>query len=117
MRKFVPGLAAKSRLQRHLYSECIYAQLYLEKGGGNMFAEDLYVAESIMFQRVEERLQEAKSRALVHQVRSRQRGVLSRSGCQLMCQLGRFLVALGQRMERRYALQQIPAFGEHASGS
>ena len=75
-----------------------------------MFPDELYVAESMMFQRVEERLGEARSRALVRQLSAGQQGVLSRSGCRLLCQLGRFMVALGRRMER-YALRQLPAFG------
>lgn len=74
-----------------------------------MFPDELYVAESMMFQRVEERLGEARSRALVRQLSAGQRGVLSRSGCRLLCQLGRLPVALGRRMER-YALRQVPAF-------
>ena len=74
-----------------------------------MFPDELYVAESMMFQRVEERLGEARSRALVRQLSAGQQGVLSRSGCRLLCQLGRFMVALGRRMER-YALRQLPAF-------
>ena len=73
-----------------------------------MFRDDLYVAESLMFERVEERVAQARSRALLHQLSARQ-SALSRSSCRLLCQLGRLLVALGQRMER-YALRQVPAF-------
>ena len=78
-----------------------------------MFPDDLYVAESTMFQRVEERAGEARSRALVRRLNAGQQGVLSRSGCRLVCQLGRLLEALGQRMQR-YALRQFPAFSGHA---
>jgi hypothetical protein len=74
-----------------------------------MFRDDLYVAESLMFQRVEERVAQARSRALLHQLSAGQQGALSRSSCRLLCQLGRLLVTLGQRMER-HALRQTPAF-------
>ncbi len=74
-----------------------------------MFPDDLYVSESMMFQRVEERVSEARSRALVRRLSAGQRGSLSRSSCRLLCQLGRLLVAMGRRMER-YALRQLPAF-------
>lgn len=74
-----------------------------------MFPDDLYVAESIMFQRAEERVSQARSRALVRRLGAGRQGGLSRSGCRLLCQLGRLLVALGRRMER-YALRQLPAF-------
>jgi len=79
------------------------------KGGYHMFPDDLYVAERTMFQRVEERVGEARSRALVRRLGAGQHGVVSRSGCRLLCQLGQLLVAAGRRMER-YALRQLPAF-------
>jgi len=81
-----------------------------------MFPDDLYVAESMMFQRAEERVGEAESRALVRQLSAGQQGAMSRSGCRLLCQLGRLLEALGQRMQR-YALRQFPALGGHAGAS
>ena len=74
-----------------------------------MFPDDLYVIESTMFQRVEERVSEARSRALVRRLSAGRQGVLSRSGCRLLCRLGRLFVALGRRMER-YALRQLPVF-------
>jgi len=74
-----------------------------------MYRDDLYVAESTMFQRVEERVDQARSRALVRQLSAGQHGLLSRSGRRLVFQLGHLLVALGQRMER-HALRQVPAF-------
>ena len=73
-----------------------------------MFPDDLYVSESMMFQRVEERVSEARSRALVRRLSAGQRGSLSRSIYRLLCQLGRLLVAMGRRVER-YALRQLPA--------
>jgi hypothetical protein len=74
-----------------------------------MFRDDLYVAESTMFQRAEERVGEARSRALMRQLSAGQQGVLSQSSRRLLGQLGRLLVALGLRMER-YALRQLPAY-------
>jgi len=74
-----------------------------------MFPDDLYVAESIMHQRVAERVSEARSRALARRLGAGGQGVLSRSGCRLLCRLGWLLIALGRRMER-YALRQLPVF-------
>ena len=59
-----------------------------------MFPDEMYVAERIMFQRVEERVEEARARSLARQAAGRQEGLLSRWGSRLMCRLSRPLMAL-----------------------
>ena len=59
-----------------------------------MFPDDMYVAESTMFQRVDERVQEARARSLVRQVAGRQEVPLRRLGFRLMCRLRRPLVVI-----------------------
>jgi len=62
-----------------------------------MFRDDLYVAESTMFQRVEERVQEARDRSLARQVDGRRQGALGRLYSRSICQLSGLLAAVGQR--------------------
>lgn len=59
-----------------------------------MFPDDMYVAERIMFQRAEERVQEARARSLARQVAGRQDGLLRRWGARLLCRLNRPLIVI-----------------------
>jgi len=61
-----------------------------------MFPDDLYVAESIMFQRAEERVQEARVRSLARQVAVRRQGTVGRLYSRLICRLSGLLAAVGR---------------------
>lgn len=71
-----------------------------------MFNIDLYTAERMMYMRVKEALRWAKSRNLLRQARAEQQGWLSRQGHRLLRQMGRPLVALGERLKRQYGLSR-----------
>jgi hypothetical protein len=63
-----------------------------------MMGMELYVAESIMEIRVRETLRDAEERRLLRRARLVRRGWFYRQRCWLLCQLGRLLIALGQRV-------------------
>ena len=57
--------------------------------------------------KVEETLREAETRRLLHEAGIDGRGWLLRQGCWLLCQVGRLLVNLGQRLQQYDASQPV----------
>jgi hypothetical protein len=65
-----------------------------------MTLRDLYIAELTMDRRVEEAVREARAHRQVRRLLSSRPGWLKRSGCHLMCRLGRLLMVAGARLVR-----------------
>jgi len=64
-----------------------------------------FFAQRLMEMRVEEALRAAELHRLLREAGIQRQGWLSRPGCWLLYQLGRLLVALGQRLQKRF---QVP---------
>lgn len=64
-----------------------------------------FFAQRLIELRVEEALRAAERNRLLREAGIQRQGWLSRQGCWLLCQLGRLLVALGQRLQKRF---QVP---------
>lgn len=71
-----------------------------------MLSSDLRASKAVMHTRLAEARQMQESMDLLKEAGIDHRNWLSRQSCWLLCQLGARLVALGERLERRYSLQQ-----------
>ena len=71
-----------------------------------MSYQQIVYGEWLMKARHEERLRRAEIRRQVREAGVRRRGWLSRQGCWLLCQVGRLLMVVGARLQRRY---QVPS--------
>ena len=67
---------------------------------------DPFIAQMLMEMRVEERLRRAEIRRQLREAGVRRQRWLSRQACWLLCQVGRLLVVVGARLQRRY---QVPS--------
>jgi hypothetical protein len=68
---------------------------------------DQYLTERLMRECVEEALQTAEMNRWVREAGLQRQGWLSRTGCWLLCRLGRLLEAWGQRLQERYQLPPL----------
>ena len=69
-----------------------------------MLSSDLRAAKAVMYVRTEKVQQQAESASLLLEAGLEHRGWLSEQSCWLLCRLGRKLVELDKRLEKRYSL-------------
>lgn len=86
-------------------------------GGCEIFRTNYYLAQQMMKVHTEEVLRRAEIRRLLREAGIDQRGWLSRQVHWLSCQLGRLLVALGQRLQRIESPQTLCPEGGSGGGA
>lgn len=69
-----------------------------------MLSSDLRAARAVQRQRIDAVQQQAEMQGLLREAGIEDRGWFSQQSCWLLCQMGRTLVAMGQRLEQRYRL-------------
>jgi hypothetical protein len=70
-----------------------------------MHFSDEYLTERLMKERVDKALHTAELNRWMRETGPQRQGWLARTGCWLLCQLGRLLEAWGQSLQERY---QVP---------
>jgi hypothetical protein len=80
-----------------------------------MLNSNFYLTERMVALRVEEEHRQAEARRLLAEARAGRTGWLSRQCCRALCQLGRFLVSLGQRFLQDVAPPSLPLEGHVGS--
>lgn len=71
---------------------------------------DAYLTERLVEEHVKEAQHTAEMNRWMQGAGLQRRGRLSRTGCWLLCQLGRLLAAWGQRLQERYQLPPLALF-------
>ncbi|UCC64837.1 MAG: hypothetical protein JSV36_07290 [Anaerolineae bacterium] len=73
-----------------------------------LFPTNHFLIAQMVDMRLEEELRRAETRRLLHEAGIGGRGWLSRESRWLLCQIGRLLVAVGQRLERYTQPRVLP---------